>query len=117
MDIGAAVFAIDEITENINKGFHGIVKQVASGVYESSSVTDASDVPITTGITVNPAKTIVILNSGTTASVTTEFDAYLMPSILVAKTETTITISPPLLRRANGTMIRGRTSWQILEFF
>ena len=117
MAIEGAVYAVNEIREVLNSGITGAIKQVASGVYPCTLPGgDRGDVTITTGITVDPAKTLVLVSSGlhTGSSASAGVTAY--HSILKGKTATTITCTAAYFN-SSGTYSGMDISWQLVEFY
>ena len=114
-----AVYTINELSALIGAGVSG-VKQVASGTHTFAS-NERSGATITTGVTVTPSKTVVLLNSsisGTIASApsaTMHWDA--VQSILTGKTATTITVSANYVQYGSTAYAYGTVSWQLIEFY
>lgn len=120
MAIKDAVYAVNEITEKIEAGVPA-VKQVISGTYTFSSTADAT---IQLPSTINPDKTVVILNTGVPPSgggTTYDYADILYSSALIGKTATSITISPAYaLLWSSATSATRKfcpVSYQIIEFY
>ena len=114
-----ACFVIDGVNDLLAAGIGG-VKQVKRGTVTSWDGT--SNKEITTNVTVNVNKTIVILQSnlsGLSAYQTNSSLAF-MPvyqSVLRGMSSTTITLSPCYYVKDNSTNVFGVTSWQLIEFY
>lgn len=126
MSITDAQYAIQELSEKLDAviaaGIKGVVKQVAHGTYDFVSNDRSSGKTITTGVTVNPSKTVVLLNSrisSTLAVLPTGSNEHrdVMQSILTAKTDTTITVSANYARFGSVDYTYGTVSWQLIEFY
>ena len=104
----------------IRAGVSG-VKQVAFGTHTFAS-NERNGVTITTGVTVNPAKTVVLLNSSissTLAVLPTGSSDHrdVVQSVLTAKTATTITVSANYAHFGATSYAYGTVSWQLIEFY
>lgn len=119
-------WGIDEITENVKTGIIPIVKSIQTGTY---TFTSAANATITIN-SVNPDKTIVLLNSQrssyshSTGTDRTGYTCTSYQSCLVSKTATSITISSNYDREvySNSDGSReekyfGAVFYQIIEFY
>ena len=114
-----AVYTINELSALIGAGVSG-VKQVAHGTYTFSGNADAT---ITTGITVNANKAVVLINNGIGGSIPSSlpssghYDTFL--SVLTGISSTTITISAnyAVYGGTNSMRAYGKISWQLIEFY
>lgn len=119
MGYEGAAFAILEIAKKIDAGVKG-VKQVAHGAWD---FTDTANKVITTGLTVDPAKTIVLIDnniSGMVSGFSFSSAQYGLVgnSILRDITSTTITVTPCYAQVGTGTnRVYGSISWQLVEFY
>lgn len=116
-----AVYTINELSALIGAGVSG-VKQVASGTHTFVSNERSGGATITTGVTVTPSKTVVLLNSSLSGSrgsgdpsTSGHYDA--MQSILTGKTATTITVSANYVQYYANFYTYGTVSWQLIEFY
>lgn len=121
MGFSDAIFAINKLKKFISAGTP-CVKQVASGTHTFVSNERNSGAIITTGVTVNPAKTVVLLDSSLSGSrgggdpgVSGHYDA--VQSILTEKTATTITVSANYVQYYSNLYAYGTVSWQLIEFY
>lgn len=117
-----AAWVLNKLSALIGAGVSG-VKQVASGTHTFTSQ-ESNGVTITTGVTVNPEKTVVLLNSSLSNVIghdvpgtTRHWDT--VQSILTGKTATTITLSAcyGLYSSTSTSYVYGTVSWQLIEFY
>lgn len=116
-----AVWLKNKLSALIGAGVSG-VKQVANGTYTFTSNDRSGGKTITTGVTVNPSKTVVLLNSslsGTLAVLPTGSSDHrdAVQSVLTAKTATTITVSANYAQFGSSNFVYGTVSWQLIEFY
>lgn len=115
-----AAWVLNKLSALIGSGVKG-VKQVARGTYTFDGTSDAT---ITTGATVDPSKTIVLINSGLSsllvgASLLASQTLPLYQSVLTGMTSTTITLSSNYSQTgiSNSSRVYGKVSWQLIEFY
>lgn len=112
-----AVYTINELSALIGAGVSG-VKQVASGSYTFSG---RQDYTVTTGVTVNPAKTIILLQSSLVGwgvrQISLTDVREVVQSVVTAKTATTFTMTANYALADNSHYMNGTVSWQLVEFY
>ena len=119
MGFPEAAYTLMEIEAILGAGVKG-VKQVAHGAWD---FTDTANKVITTGLTVDPAKTIVLIDnniSGMVSGFSFSSAQYGLVgnSILRDITSTTITVTPCYAQVGTGTnRVYGSISWQLVEFY
>ena len=118
-----AAWVLNKLSALIGSGVKG-VKQVASGTHEFISTERTNGATITTGVTVTPSKTVVLLNSSLSGTLalaptgsSTHYDT--VQSILTGKTTTTITVSANYIQygASGANYVYGTVSWQLIEFY